>query len=98
MYKLAIATAVTTVLGALPISAAGAQVEPRGHHHHDVRGRTSVGGYATAQNGFVMNGAFDWRHRRYDWNPPWYAHGYNGNCWAWTPHAYHYACDPNSRY
>jgi hypothetical protein len=57
-----------------------------------------VSGYAAGQDGFVMNGAFDWRHRRYDWNPPWYAHGYNGNCWAWTPHAYHYACDPNSRY
>jgi len=45
-----------------------------------------------------MNGAFDWRHRRNGWNPPWYAYGYNGNCFAWTPHAYHYACDPNSRY
>ena len=98
MDKLAIAAAVTAVLGAVPISVAAAHVVPHRHHHHDVHGRTVAGGYAAVQDGFVMNGSFDWRHRRNDWNPPWYAQGYSGNCFAWTPHAYHYACDPNSRY
>lgn len=99
MDKFRIAAAVTVVLGALSISAAAADDGSHGHHHHhDVRGRTVVAGNAAVQDGFVMNGAFDWRHRRNGWNPPWYAYGYNGNCFAWTPHAYHYACDPNSRY
>jgi hypothetical protein len=97
MHKLAIAAAVAAVFGALSISAAVADFGTRAHHH-DIRARPLAGGYAGVPDGFVMNGSFDWRHRRYGWNPPWYAYGYSPNCWAWTPHAYHYACDPNSRY
>jgi hypothetical protein len=97
MNKLALAAAVTGVLGALSVVATAADA-PRGHHHHYVRGPTVAAGNPAVTDGYVMNGAFDWRHRRYGWNPPWYAYGYNPNCLAWTPHAYHYACDPNSRY
>jgi hypothetical protein len=43
-----------------------------------------------------MNGNFDWRRRGEQ--RPWYAHGYNDDCVAWSQNAYHYACDVNSRY
>jgi hypothetical protein len=98
MNKLALAVAVTGVLGALSIASAAADT-PRGHHHHHyVRGPTVAAANPAVSGGYVMNGAFDWRHQRYGWNPPWYDHGYNPNCLAWTPHAYHIACDPNARY
>jgi hypothetical protein len=93
MYKLAIAVAVTVILGALPISAHATDVWPDGHHRH-----VRAGAFTGESDGFVSNGAFDWRHRRYGWDAPWYSHGYSRDCFAWTPHAYHYACDPNSRY
>jgi hypothetical protein len=48
--------------------------------------------------GYVSNGSFDWRRNRSNWQPPWYAYSESGKCFVWTPHAYHYACDPNSHY
>jgi hypothetical protein len=68
MNKLALAAAVTGVLGALSIASAAAD-GPRGHHHHYVRGPTAAGGNPAVTDGFVMNGAFDWRHRRYGLEP-----------------------------
>jgi hypothetical protein len=50
------------------------------------------------RDGYVMNGAFDWRRLRPGQEMPWYAHGYSNDCVAWTPNAYHYAGDPNNRY
>jgi hypothetical protein len=47
---------------------------------------------------YVSNGSFDWRHQRNDQHVPWYAYSNSGHCFVWTPNAYHYACDPNSRY
>jgi hypothetical protein len=47
---------------------------------------------------YIMNGEFDWRRQRPGWEMPWYSHGYSNGCVAWTPHGYHYECDPNGRY
>jgi hypothetical protein len=47
---------------------------------------------------YVSNGSFDWRHKRLGRHVPWYAYSESGNCFVWTPNAYHYACDPNARY
>jgi hypothetical protein len=47
---------------------------------------------------YVSNGSFDWRHKRPYRHVPWYAYSESGNCFVWTPNAYHYACDPNARY
>lgn len=107
MQKVIIAAAATVALVVSPISVAGAaggQDAPRQHHarHHT----TGVSGpYApnvqlnpAVRDGYVMNGAFDWRRLRPGQEMPWYAHGYSNDCVAWTPNAYHYACDPNNRY
>jgi hypothetical protein len=51
-----------------------------------------------ADSAYVPNGSFDWRHRRRNEQVPWYAYSQSGHCFVWTPNAYHYACDPNSRY
>jgi len=53
---------------------------------------------ALKDQNYVSNGSFDWRHRRPGESVPWYAYSQSGNCFVWTPNAYHYACDPNSRY
>ncbi len=105
MYKIAIAAvaAVTVGVMSLPASAeTNADTVRHVHrgHHRDVRGHYAVRGaeIAGAHDGFVMNGDFDWRRRRPGYEVPWYANGYSGDCYAWTPHAYHYACDVNSRY
>jgi hypothetical protein len=50
------------------------------------------------RDGYIMNGNFDWRRVHAGEKMPWYARGYSDDCIAWTPHAYHYACDPNARY
>ena len=107
MKKLSIAAAATVALGVLPISAAAA-ADGQGARHHHARHHTgasgggSYGPYVTAnpavRDGYVMNGAFDWRRLRPGQEMPWYARGYSNDCVAWTPHAYHYACDPNNRY
>lgn len=54
--------------------------------------------YQYGGNVYVSNGSFDWRHERPNWQVPWYAYDESGHCFVWTPNAYHYACDPNSRY
>jgi hypothetical protein len=99
MQKLMIAVAMTTALGALPLgAAAAADVQGKHHHRHHVRVGAD-GPYvnpAAVRDGYVMNGAFDWRRRGEQ--RPWYAHGYNDDCVAWSQNAYHYACDPNNRY
>jgi hypothetical protein len=53
---------------------------------------------ALREQDYASNGSFDWRHRHPGQTVPWYAYSQSGNCYVWTPNAYHYACDPNSRY
>jgi hypothetical protein len=55
-------------------------------------------GAKAAHHVYVSNGSFDWRRQRNDQHVPWYAYNESGHCYVWTPNAYHYACDPNSRY
>ena len=103
MQKLVIAAVATVALGVLPISAAAA-ADAQGVHRHHARHHAGgpYGPYVFAnpavRDGYVMNGSFDWRRLRPGYELPWYAHGYSDDCVAWTPHAYHYACDPNNRY
>jgi hypothetical protein len=94
-FAIAIAVAATVFISIAPIQSDAAHLGS-GRRHGDARGdklARSFGG-----DGFVSNGSFDWRHRRYGRAVPWYAYGYRDNCLAWTPHAYHYACDPSSHY
>ena len=102
MQKLILAVAATVALSVLPILAA-VPADAQGIRHHRVRHH--VGSYdpyvipdPAVRDGYVMNGAFDWRPLRRPGQIPWYAHGYSSDCVAWTQHAYHYACDPNNRY
>jgi hypothetical protein len=102
MQRLISAIATTVALSVLPISAA-AGADAQGVHHHRARHHAaSYGPYVTAnpavRDGYVMNGAFDWRPLHSGHELPWYAHGYSNDCVAWTRDAYHYACDPNNRY
>jgi hypothetical protein len=97
MHKLAIAVMATVAIGVMPVPS-DAAAHRHGGHHADVRAGKGIAGGQVARRVYVVNGDFDWRRRRDDWVPPWYAHGYSDSCLAWTPHAYHYACDPNSRY
>jgi hypothetical protein len=98
----AIAIAATVALGVLSISTAAAADAQGGHHHRARHHAGAYGPYVTAdpavRDGYVMNGAFDWRPLHSGHEMPWYAHGYSNDCVAWTRHAYHYACDPNNRY
>jgi hypothetical protein len=107
MPKLIIAAAATIALVGSPLAVAAAADGQDAHHHrawHHVG--TSAGGpsdrYVFAnpaiRDGYIMNGAFDWRRLRPGQKMPWYARGYSSDCVAWTPNAYHYACDPNNRY
>jgi hypothetical protein len=106
MRMLIIAIASTATLGALPVSAAVAADAQGVHHYHHARHHVSPSGpYApdaaynpAVRDGYIMNGNFDWRRLRPGEKRPWYARGYSDDCVAWTEHAYHYACDPNSRY
>jgi hypothetical protein len=101
MRKLMVAIAATAALGVLPVSVAAA-ADAQGKHHRIRRHVAAHGPYVAAdpavRDGYVMNGLFDWRRIRPGEKLPWYAHGYNDDCVAWEPHAYHYACDPNNRY
>jgi hypothetical protein len=104
MRRHAMAIMAAIMIGGLPVSAATAADQQGTHHltrHHHVR----AGAYLpyleadpAVRGGYIMNGNFDWRHLRPGEKMPWYAHGYSNDCVAWTPHAYHYACDPNARY
>ncbi len=102
MQKLIIAVAMTAALGALPVGGAAAadvQSKHRHHRHYVQTGTDADRPYvdpAAVRDGYIMNGNFDWRRRGE--HRPWYAHGYNNDCVAWTQNAYHYACDPNNRY
>jgi hypothetical protein len=46
----------------------------------------------------VYNRSSGWRHERQYRQVPWYAYSESGNCFVWTPDAYHYECDPNAHY
>lgn len=101
MQKLIIAIAATAALGVLAVSAEAADVQSTHHRARHHAGAGAHGPYANpaaVRDGYVMNGGFDWRRVRHGEKLPWYAHGYTEDCVAWTPHAYHYACDPNNRY
>lgn len=50
------------------------------------------------EENYISNGSFDWRHGHRGAPVPWYAYSQSGNCFVWTPNAYHYACDPNANY
>jgi hypothetical protein len=102
MQRLTSVIATMVALSLLPIAAA-AGANPQGVHHHRARHHAgSYGPYVAAnpavRDGYVMNGAFDWRPLHSGHEMPWYGHGYNDDCVAWTRNAYHYACDPNNRY
>jgi hypothetical protein len=109
MHKLMLAIAASAALGMLPVSLAAADDatnttntttnNSKPHHTRQrVRAASSEGETNPAvRDGYRMNGNFDWR-RRGENEVPWYGHGYNDNCVAWEQNAYHYACDPNSRY
>jgi len=100
MQKLMIAAAMTAALGMLPVSAAMAADAPAKHRHARHHAKVNAGDAnvdpAAVRGGYIMNGNFDWRRRGEP--TPWYAHGYNDDCVAWSQNAYHYACDPNNRY
>jgi hypothetical protein len=83
MTKLLMTTAAILTLTVAAANANGYQADPRP---------------AGVTQGYVSNGSFDWRHKRPGWQAPWYAYSEAGHCFVWTPNAYHYACDPNSRY
>jgi hypothetical protein len=101
MRKLTIAFIATIVVGGLPVAAGAADAQ--GTHHRVQHRHVRAGAYVpyveadpAVRDGYTMNGNFDWRRRG---EPvPWYGHGYSDNCVAWEQNAYHYACDPNSRY
>jgi hypothetical protein len=93
MQKHAIAIMAAIVMGGLPVSIAVAA-----DHHHVRAGAYLPEADPAVRDGYIMNGNFDWRRLRPGEEMPWYAHGYSNDCVAWTPHAYHYACDPNGRY
>ena len=90
MQKYTIAIMAAILMSGLSVSIAAAA------HHHARAGDSSD---LAIRDGYIMNGNFDWRRvRRAGEKIPWYAHGYSDDCVAWTPHAYHYACDANARY
>jgi hypothetical protein len=99
MRKLTIAVVATIILGGSGLSVAVAD-NVRGTHHRFRHQPRVYAPYIEAdpavRDGYVMNGNFDWRRRGE--HVPWYGHGYTKNCVAWEQNAYHYACDPNSRY
>ena len=87
MTKLLMATAAILTLNIAAANANGYPADPR-----------AAGVYSAAGQTYVSNAAFDWRHKRPYRHVPWYAYSESGNCFVWTPNAYHYACDPNARY
>jgi hypothetical protein len=91
MQKHALAVTAAILMSGLSVSIAAAA------HHHAGNGAHHSKADLAIRDGYIMNGNFDWRRARAG-KIPWYAHGYSDNCVAWTPHAYHYACDPNGRY
>jgi hypothetical protein len=104
MRKHAMAIMATVVISGLPVSVAIA-ADQQGTHHLTRHHHAQAGSYVpdveadpAVRGGYTMNGNFDWRRLRPGEKMPWYAHGYSNDCVAWTPHAYHYACDPNARY
>lgn len=97
MHKLVMAVVVPAVFGGLPVEVAAADGGPHHHARHYVgAGAAYVDRDPAVRGRYVMNGHFDWRRRGE--KLPWYARGYSDNCVAWSRDAYHYACDPNSRY
>jgi hypothetical protein len=98
MHKVMMAAAAAIVIGGLPVAAAAGDADGVHHRrHHHARSYVPYEDADPAVRGaYIMNGNFDWRRRGE--HRPWYAHGYSDNCVAWEKNAYHYACDPNSRY
>jgi hypothetical protein len=86
MTKLLMATAAILTLNIAAASANGYPADPR------------PAGINSTYQAYVSNGAFDWRHKQHYREVPWYAYSESGNCFVWTPNAYHFACDPNARY
>jgi hypothetical protein len=86
MTKLLMATAAILALSTAVASA------------NDYSDNARPAGINSADQAYVSNGSFDWRHKRQYRQTPWYAYSESGNCFVWTPNAYHYACDPNARY
>jgi hypothetical protein len=84
MTKLLMATVAILTLNIAAANADGYSANPRAP--------------AGIDQSYVSNGSFDWRHKRPYRHVPWYAYSESGNCFVWTPNAYHYACDPNARY
>ncbi|HKD24444.1 MAG TPA: hypothetical protein VKC66_00790, partial [Xanthobacteraceae bacterium] len=86
MQKLMIAAAATIALGVVLISVAAAADAPGVHHRHARHHAGSYGPYVFAdpaiRDGYVMNGAFDWRPLHSGHELPWYAHGYSRDCVA----------------
>jgi hypothetical protein len=96
MQKYAFAIMAAIVMSGLPASIALAAPQ---YVRADAYGSASASRANPAvRGGYIMNGNFDWRRIRPGEKLPWYAHGYADDCVAWTPHAYHYACDPNAQY
>ncbi|MDR3468725.1 MAG: hypothetical protein P4M07_22585 [Xanthobacteraceae bacterium] len=83
-----------TVIAAAALGAQLARADESGFYREQPLTARQV----AAERDYVSNGSFDWRHRRHGQAVPWYAYSQSGNCYVWTPNAYHYACDPNSRY
>jgi hypothetical protein len=92
MQKHIIAIVAAILMSGLSVSIAFAA------HHHARDGAYHSKADLAIRDGYIMNGNFDWRRVRAGEKMPWYARGYSDDCVAWTPHAYHYACDPNARY
>lgn len=87
--------AATAIIGVAALGAQPARADESGFYREPPQMAHRM---ALQDRDYVPNGSFDWRHRRPGQPVPWYAYSQSGNCYVWTPNAYHYACDPNSRY
>jgi len=88
-------TAAMAVIGAAALGAQLARADESGFYRVSPQEARRM---AMQDRDYVSNGSFDWRRRHPGEPVPWYAYSQSGHCYVWTPNAYHYACDPNSRY
>ena len=95
MKKILIATAMA-VLAVAALDGGVARADESGFYHEYPQAQRRMA--QREEQNYVSNGSFDWRRRHPGVPVPWYAYSQSGNCFVWTPNAYHYACDPNSRY
>jgi len=94
MKKILITTA-TAVIASAALDAGMVRADESGFYRESPQAQRRM---AQQEQNYVPNGSFDWRHRHPGVPVPWYAYSQSGHCFVWTPNAYHYACDPNSRY